>query len=542
MSTSTSSTTVPSVDPAVPEAAEQAPETTSRDASSRRSFFFAGAMAAASLLPSAASAQVRSRRRPAQASQPTPPDESPDQFRTIRPMERPAAFTEWTSDPVPISRLVRRITMGITATDMRLATQMGWQGYLNWQLNYTRIDDSAAENFVATKWPLMAQTSDQLGQLSDQGQVNQQLRESTIYRAAFSQRQLFQRMVEFWTDHFNQDIDKVGYLYVADLRDVIRKHALGRFPDMLKASAHSASMMAYLDQNVSRNTAPNQNYARELLELHTVGVDNGYTQTDVAELSRVLTGWTIQGRGNFVFNANIHDRNAKTVMGMTIPAAPATQGAAGIQEGEAVLDMLVAHPNTARFIATKMLKWLLDPEPTETQISTVASVYKATGGDIKAMIRVILNDTWLPAAPMKLKRPYHYLVSALRSANPTVGTMTAMNNQLNNLGHTLFGWDTPDGYPDRVEYWAGNIVPRWNFGSTFSAMNSANSLIVDIAPYRAGSPASAVDLLDQNFFGGEMPSITRNALLAYAGTTALTDARARELVSLAISSNAFQWY
>jgi uncharacterized protein (DUF1800 family) len=520
------------------------PEAGSKDErSSRRSFFFFGAMAAASLLPGAAQAQVRSRRRPAEKPKPTDVVEEPaDAFPTLRPNERPAAFTEWGSDAAPVSRLVRRVTMGATAGDMSKAAQMGWQGYLNYQLNYTRIDDSACETVVQSRYPLMFQTSDQLGQLTDQGTVYNQLRESTIYRAAFSQRQLYQRMVEFWTDHFNQDLDKVGYLYVSDLRDVIRKNALGRFPDMVKASAHSASMMAYLDQNASRNTAPNQNYARELLELHTVGVDNGYTQTDVAELSRVLTGWTIQGRGNFVFNPAIHDRTAKTVMGVQIPAAAATQGAAGIQEGETIIEMLVNHPNTAQFISRKMLAWLLDPEPTQAQVDTVAAVYRATGGDIKSMIRVILNESWLAAAPMKLKRPYHYLVSALRAANPNVVSISPMIGQLNNLGHQLFAWDTPDGYPDKIEYWAGNIVPRWSFASTFANLNSTTTIQLDTTAYRAGSPAAAIDMIDQNFFGGEMPSVTRSALLAYAGTTALTDARTRELISLSLSANAFQWY
>ena len=524
------------------EASSDALDTPSEERSSRRSFFFFGAMAAASLIPGAAQAQARSRRRPAETRKPTDVEAPGDAFPTLRPNERPAAFTEWGSDAAPVSRLVRRVTMGATAADMAKATQMGWQGYLNYQLNYTRINDDACETVVQSRYPLMFQTSDQLGQLTDQGTVYNQLRESTIYRAAFSQRQLYQRMVEFWTDHFNQDIDKVGYLYVADLRDVIRTHALGRFPDMLKASAHSASMMAYLDQNASRNTAPNQNYARELLELHTVGVDNGYTQTDVAELSRVLTGWTIQGRGTFVFNATIHDRTAKTVMGVQIPAAAATQGAAGIQEGETILDMLVTHPNTAQFISWKMLKWLLDPEPTQAQVDTVAAVYRATGGDIKSMIRVILNESWLAAAPMKLKRPYHYLVSAMRAANPTVGSVSPMTGQLNNLGHQLFSWDTPDGYPDKIEYWAGNIVPRWSFASTFANFNTATTIQVDTTAYRAGSTAAAIDMIDQNFFGGEMPSVTRTALLTYAGTTALTDARARELISLALSANAFQWY
>src|SRR5581483_6499455 len=128
-------------------------------------------------------------------------------------------------------------------------------------------------------------------------------------------------------------------------------------------SAHSASMMIYLDQNTSRGTAPNQNYAREIMELHTLGVDGGYTQTDVAELSRVLTGWTVTGRGQFVFNPAIHDWGQKTVLGVTIPAGSPSLGPAGINEGEQMLDVLVHHPSTAKFIATKMLKWLLTPTP-----------------------------------------------------------------------------------------------------------------------------------------------------------------------------------
>jgi len=499
---------------------------------SRRSFVFFGALAATAFLPNQARAQSRPRqRRPAE---PVPEPE----FATQPQNESVAAFAEWEST---IGRLVRRATYGATVAEVAKANQLGFQGYVNYQLNHTRIDDSAVEAVVAQRWPLLSQPSDTLFS-ADAGQVRSQLQEAMIYRAAFSQRQLYHRMVEFWNDHFNQDIDKVGYLLVADHRDVIRKNALGKFPDLLKASAHSASMMLYLDQTASRNTAPNQNYAREIMELHTLGVDGGYTQQDVAELSRVLTGWTVQGRGVFAFNPAIHDWGAKTVLGVTIPAGSPSLGAAGINEGEQMLNLLANHPSTARFISTKLLAWLLGPNPTETQISAIASVYKATGGDIKAMVRAILNDAWLTASPMKLKRPFHFLVSSLRSTQPTIATMSTFNGQLNNLGQSLFAWDTPDGYPDKIEYWAGNIVPRWNYASVVSSLNSTTTAVVDTTPYRAGSPDAAIDLIDQNFFGGEMPLVTRNGLLAYIKGGTFNDARVRETIGLAISANAFQWY
>lgn len=518
-------------DPQLTEAAQEETEPTS-EPRSRRSFVFLGALAAAALLPKRAKAQAR---QPAKR----PVDARPSSgFAEVLPRESFSAFSEWDS---PTSRLVRRVTLGITPGEVQRANAMGWQGYLNYQLNYQRIDDSALEAAVATRYPLTNQTSDVLFS-ADAGTVQNQLIESTIYRAAFSQRQLYQRMVEFWSDHFNQAIDKVGYLLVADQRDVIRTHALGKFVDLLQASAHSASMCTYLDQNTSNNRAPNQNYAREVMELHTLSVNGPYTQTDVAELSRVLTGWTTTGKGDFVFNPAIHDWGQKTVLGVTIPAGSPSLGQAGIKEGETMMNFLAAHPSTATFISTKLLKWFISETPTDAQIAAISSVFRATGGDIKAVVRAILNDVWLPTADMKYKRPFHYLVSSIRAANPTVTTTSFFNSQLSNLGQPLFQWETPDGYPDKIEYWAGNIVPRWTYGVSLSTQTSTSSVKFDTTPYLAGSPDAAIELINTNFFGGEMPATTVTGLTSYLKGGTFSDARMRETIELALSANAFQWY
>src|SRR5581483_1570759 len=334
-----------------------------------------------------------------------------------------AAPSAWAN---PVIWLVRRATLGLSDADVTAAKAMGYQGWLQYQLDYQRIDDSAVDNAVAALWPTTTQDVNTLFSLS-QGTVQTAQQAAWVYRAALSKRQLYERMVEFWSDHFNIEFAKVGYLKVVDDREVIRKYALGKFADLVKASSKSAAMMAYLDQNVSRAGAPNQNYARELMELHTLGVNGGYTQDDVAELSRVLTGWTIQGRGTFTFNPALHDWGSKVVMGVAIPAGSPSLGADGIKEGEQIIDFLCNHPSTATFISTKLLKWLLTPEPTQSQINTIAGVFRATGGDLKLVVRAILNQGWVTAAPVKFKRPFHYLVSALRGSNAVITNTAAIN-------------------------------------------------------------------------------------------------------------------
>jgi uncharacterized protein (DUF1800 family) len=500
-----------------------------RMGATRRSFFQLGAAAAASALLPARKAGAQSSKRVAAPS--------PRTFQLVQQMEAPPVPAAWKSASL---RLLRRATYAPTAADRAAVAALGYQGWLNQQLKYKRIDDTAVDTFVATNYPLLAGSVATIYN-TEINTVMNQLQQATIYRAAFSKRQLYERMVEFWSDHFNIYVGKVSYLKIIDDRDVIRKYALGRFGDMVKASAKSAAMLAYLDQTTSRVGAPNQNYARELMELHTLGVDGGYTQNDVAELSRVLTGWTIAGRGDFAFTPALHDWGAKTVMGMTIPAGAVSQGQAGMKEGEAVIDMLIAHPSTAAFVSRKMIRWLLNSEPTDTQVATIVGVYKVTGGDISAMVRAILNDAWMAAAPARYKRPYHLLVSSMRAAGAAVTATTTVNAQLTAMGHSQFTWETPDGYPDSVEYWSGGAMPRWQMATAMSNYKTT-AITVDHTPFLTGGVDGTIDQVDQRIFSGEMSAGTKASLRAYLAAGTLNETRVREIIGLALAASDFQWY
>lgn len=441
----------------------------------------------------------------------------------------------------PSVRLARRITMGLTAEEAQLARARSFTGYLDYHLNPSAIDDSAVDAIVTANYPQTAMAVEQLYSLAA-NTVLTQLQQATLFRAAFSKRQLFERMVEFWTDHFNISMRDVGYLKTVDDREVIRKNALGKFPDMLRASAHSPAMLVYLDNNISRAPRVNQNYARELLELHTLGVDGGYTQDDVNEVARCFSGWTIQGRGNFLYDPSGHDNASKIFLGQSVPAGVAGSQA-GVNDGEQVLNYLAIHPNTAKFISKKMIAWLLRYDPWPSQVEAVAAVYLKTGGSIPEMIREILTQDNIASAPPKHKRPFHFVVSALRGLNPTVKGVGAISGTyLINMGMQSFVWETPDGYPDKVAYWSGGMMQRWNYGDFVSAL-AAGDIVVDVAPFRlTDTPDGIAAAINRALFGGEIPTKTDARIKSYLSSAAISNTRVREALALAINSSTFQWY
>lgn len=503
---------------------------------SRRRFFSAAATAAAALVvtapePVQAQGIRRARRKlPAPvrgvslslASAAAPPD---------------AQLAVWRD---PVARLVRRVTLGITKDELERARKLGFSKYLEEQLKPSVIDDRATAAFVATNYPTLRMTPDELYG-ADQGKVGTELQEATIYRAVFSKRQLYERMVEFWTDHFSIDTEKVGYLKSTDDRDVIRRHAMGKYPAMLRASAHSAAMMEYLDQTSSRRGNINENYAREIMELHSVGVDGGYTQQDVNELARVLTGWTVSGRGIFTYDAQIHDFGPKSVLGRTIPATAAAKGLAGKGEADAMIDMLALHPKTAHYIALKLTRFLLQYDPTDALVQAVASEFTKSKGDIPAMIRVILTEQNLMVAPAKYKRPFHLAVSAVRALGPNVASTSYVRSQLDAMGQSLFRWETPDGYPDKMEFWSGLVLARWN--AAMGVVNQTGaSFNFDVTPFVGTTAETGAELIIDRLFGGEVPESFRTRLQTYLRTSPTNTARVREAVGLALSSAQFQWY
>ncbi len=312
-----------------------------------------------------------------------------------------------------------------------------------------------------------------------QQMVARDLSEGKLLRAVYSDRQLDEVLTDFWFNHFNVYLDKGAdrYLVTEYERDVIRPHVLGKFEDLLKATAKSPAMLFYLDnwQSVGPNAPQgrgkkgarglNENYGRELLELHTLGVDGGYTQADVTEAARCFTGWTIlqpQRGGEFVFNRRVHDEGEKTVLGVKIPAG------GGISDGEKVLDIVAHHPATARFISRQLAMRFVADEPPASLVDRMAETFRKSDGDLRAVMRTMLESREFfsqGAYRTKLKSPLEVVASAVRSVNGEVDYAFPLANQVAQLGQPLYRKQEPTGYANSSKEWlnSGGLLGRMNF-------------------------------------------------------------------------------
>ncbi len=461
-----------------------------------------------------------------------------------------APLTEETTGLPPLSprdfTALNRMTFGPRAEERERARRIGLQAWVEEQLAFDSIDDGALDlrlRGYKTLWQdadTLHSFSDLLFDGEDRSTVPNELREATLMRQLFSRRQLYESVVEFWSDHFNITTEKGDcfYLKTVDDREVIRPHALGSFRDLLWASAHSPAMLTYLDNQDNRAGTPNENYARELLELHTLGVDGGYSQRDVMELARCLTGWTVKEhfwRGQFTFNPDWHDKGIKNVLGMQIVPN-------GQSEAEQVVEHLAVHPQTARFVVTKLARRFLGEEPADL-IERGSQAFLKTDGDIPAVLRVLLLDGLTsdrPIAP-KFKRPVHFVTSALRQLNAQVNDFAPHLETLARLGQLPFNWATPDGYPDRAEAWQGNLLPRWQFAFALVRGEMSGATLDLSAFVQSSDPAAIADALALVLLGAPLPAAQRDSILS-----AVSDADPQtELPALLtagiLASPAFQW-
>jgi uncharacterized protein (DUF1800 family) len=412
-----------------------------------------------------------------------------------------------------------------------------------------------------------------------------ELQMSRILRAVYSERQLQEVLVDFWTNHFNVFAGKGAdrWLLTSYDRDTIRPHTLGKFYDLLRATAESPAMLFYLDnfQSVSPNAQQqrpgqmrplqqlrridpsrltmsnnpqdeppqvqqqrrgiNENYARELMELHTLGVDGGYTQKDVQEVARCFTGWTIvaprgagiaasegmggrrlemlrQYAGTFRFNPAVHDDGEKIVLGHKIPAG------GGVKDGLMVLEILARHPATAKFIATKLVRRFVADQPPPALVERVAQTFLKTDGDLREVVKAIFlspefNST--DAYRAKIKRPFELAISAVRTLGADTNGGPGFHQWIARMGQPLYGFQTPNGYSDVAEDWVntGALLERMNFALAL-ASNRIPGTRVNLAGFVGHmSQSKSIDkekLLDRfvaMIVGGEISPKTRETLL-----------------------------
>jgi len=309
------------------------------------------------------------------------------------------------------TRLVNRVTFGPRPGDVATAKSAGHQAYVA-SLLEPDDDEDLRLQFLLDKLDVFQMQAYETRDLPED-EVIRQLQQSAILRATYGKHQLRERMVDFWTNHFNIYGRKglSAYRKAADETNVVRKHALATFPDLLLASAHSPAMLMYLDNAGNVAGRPNENYAREIMELHTMGVKSGYSQKDVQEVARCFTGWTLEQRmfrhrWSFRFNEDLHDNGPKQVLGHSIPAG------GGEKDGEMVLDLLAGHPSTAHFISKKLCGYFLGDDA-QKWVGRTEQTYLQTKGDIRSMLEPILTSQELIDSPPILKRPFDYMISAL---------------------------------------------------------------------------------------------------------------------------------
>ena len=392
-------------------------------------------------------------------------------------------------DDATISHVLNRLTFGARPGDVERVGAIGLAAWIDQQVHPARIDDHAAEAMLPSlEHPPDAADQQELRRFARR-QV-ETLAAEKLLRAMYSERQLQEVLVDFWFNHFNVYAAKGRTaMYLPEYeRDVIRPHVFDRFRDLLGADAKSPAMLFYLDNWMSagpeqesgirdqgsralrrrRGRGLNENYGRELLELHTLGVDGGYTQKDVIEVARAFTGWTIDRDGGFRFVPALHDAGEKIVLGHTIKAG------GGMDDGEQVLDIVASHPATAHHVAFELAQRLVADDPPPALVDRAAARFRDTKGDLREVVKTIVTspEFLAPAArDAKFKTPFELVVNAVRTTGAAVSDALAFVQTLQQLGEPLYMCQPPTGYKDTAEAWvsAGGLVTRMNFATRLAS-------------------------------------------------------------------------
>ncbi|MEM8719186.1 MAG: DUF1800 domain-containing protein [Cyanobacteria bacterium P01_G01_bin.39] len=447
--------------------------------------------------------------------------------------------------------ILERLSFGVTTSQIEQIEQLGTEAYLQSQLNPQQVAESSSLNSYVAKLDLINQEPIALQkkisayhqklrklQLSDKqnqqinrkifklkNQAANQSLNAHLARAIYSNRQLQEVMVDFWFNHFNVYLKKGPIrLWINDYENQIRFHALGNFRDLLGVTAKHPAMLIYLD-NI-KNTAPNsplgkrqkiglnENYARELMELHTLGIDGGYTQDDVIALARILTGWGVDNTGTkgdrkgFFFYNNRHDQNDKLFLGQTITAN-------GIQEGEQALDILASHPATARFISYKLAQYFVADQPPVSLVDQLSQEFLDSEGNILTLMNTLIHSPEFNDPQyyqQKFKTPYQYVVSLVRMGEIKQPNYLRIRGMLEQLSMPLFQCLIPTGYKNTQEAW---LNPQAMLQRTSLATAIANSKLNRNDPIQPQQLQRNFGELSQNTKQviGKSPHRLRSALI-----------------------------
>jgi hypothetical protein len=454
----------------------------------------------------------------------------------------------------PDLHFLNRISWGASPEDLARLRQIGRAAWLEEQLAPETLADPGGDSVLA-ELPILLLDRNAVHSIGFDGRVYAANVKGMIGRAVHSRRQLYERMVEFWTDHFNIPNSDLQHDLLIMHREVIRRHALGKFRDLALGVAQSPAMLYYLDQASSTQEHPNENYARELLELHTLGVDGGYNERDVQEAARALTGWTVFDgtRTGFIFDPSTHDTEAKTVLGHTMPAGR------GIEDGLHLLSIVTHHPSNAHFICRKLCVRFVSDHPPEALVQSAAALWEATDGEIVPVLRHIFTSSeFEQSAGLKLRRPLDFFIGALRVTGTHIHEDWLMEWMLQELAQLPYAWNPPDGYPDSAEAWisSGGLLARWNtaMALTHMAWSEGDSGMSTRLDQRIGNPATVGELVnavaERTFGSAELPAEPLASFVEYASdgqgadvavTPGLLASKLGTLFGLMLASPLYQW-